>query len=228
MIGSISKYQAATFIAILFHLIGVTGILFFNSTFIINATAFNLLLMLGLLIWTQPQKNIYFWLFVFSCFVAGFVVEIIGVNTSMLFGEYKYGETLGLQIRNVPLLIGVNWFIIIYCCGISINTMLMKLIRAQPMAVTPGSKTLRALSIIIDGATLAVIFDWLMEPVAIKLKYWQWAGIIPWFNYVCWFLVSILLLTVFQFCKFEKKNKFAVNLLLVQLMFFLVLRTFMK
>ena len=35
---------------------------------------------------------------------------------------------------------------------------------------------MKALSVIIDGATLAVFFDWLMEPVAVKLGYWTWNG----------------------------------------------------
>jgi putative membrane protein len=89
---------------------------------------------------------------------------------------------------------------------------------------------LKALSVIIDGATLAVFFDWLMEPVAVKLGYWSWNGdgSIPMFNYICWFIVSIVLLTVFHFANFNKQNKFAVNLLLTQLMFFLLLRTFLK
>ena len=89
---------------------------------------------------------------------------------------------------------------------------------------------LKALSVIVDGATLAVFFDWLMEPVAVKLGYWAWNGdgSIPMFNYLCWFIVSLLLLAVFHFAKFNKQNKFAVNLLLIQLMFFLLLRTFLK
>jgi len=41
-------------------------------------------------------------------------------------------------------------------------------------------------------------------------------------------LISILLLTVFNFFNFRKENKFAVNLLLTQALFFLVLRTFLK
>jgi putative membrane protein len=83
--------------------------------------------------------------------------------------------------------------------------------------------------VIIDGATLAVLLDLLMEPVAIKLGLWKWVGeAVPLYNYLCWFAISALLLTIFQFCNFNKQNKFAVNLLLIQAMFFLLLRTFMK
>ena len=66
-----------------------------------------------------------------------------------------------------------------------------------------------------------------MEPVAIQLGYWKWSGDIPVFNYACWFLVSLVLLLFFHFLKFDKENKFAVDLLLIQSMFFLLLRTFL-
>ena len=228
MIRSFSKYQIATSLAILFHIIGITGILFFDKDFFIRSTTFNLLLMFALLVWTQDKKNKFSWLFLGSCFLTGVGVEIIGVKTSALFGHYQYGNVLGPGVMNVPWIIGINWFIIIYCCGISVHTLLMKISNRVSATETPQS--LKALSIIVDGATLAVFFDWLMEPVAVKLNYWHWNGdgSIPFFNYICWFIVSVLLLTVFHFCKFDKQNKFAVNLLLIQFMFFLILRTFMN
>ncbi len=148
----------------------------------------------------------------------------------MLFGDYTYGDVLGFKVQHVPVLIGVNWFIIIYCSGISINTLLMKAIKHVAADTGKTPMALKALSVIVDGATLAIFFDWLMEPVAIKLGYWVWNGdgSIPIFNYICWFVISLLLLAVFHFAKFNKQNKFAVNLLLIQLMFFLLLRTFLK
>lgn len=230
MTKSFTKFEIATAIAILFHTIGLVGLLFFDQTFFLAATPFNLLLSLGLLIWTQTGKNLAFIVFFLICFIVGILVEITGVNTGLLFGEYRYGTVLGPAIKGVPVLIGVNWFLIIYCCGIGIHTLLMKAI--QRVAADTGKQpmALKALSVIIDGATLAVFFDWLMEPVAIKLGYWEWKGdgSVPMLNYICWFAVSLLLLAVFHFANFNKQNKFAVNLLLIQMMFFLLLRTFLK
>jgi len=222
-----SKIQIATAIALLFHLVGLVGILGFKSDLIIRSTPFNLLLSFALLLWTQEEKNISFWLFTATVVVVGFSVEVIGVNTGWLFGNYSYGTVLGSKWMEVPFMIGINWFIIIYCCGISIQALLQKII--QPVAGTPvaPSLTLKAISVITDGATLAVVFDWLMEPVAVKLGFWQWHdGSIPLYNYVCWFVISILLLILFRLCRFSRRNKFAVNLLLIQFMFFLLLRTF--
>jgi len=222
-----SKQQIATAIAILFHAIGLAGILIFKSEFIIRSTPVNLLLMFALLVWTQAEKNFYFFLFLLATMAVGILVEIIGVNTQMLFGNYTYGAVLGIQIKNVPLVIGINWFIIIYCCGISIHTFLRRAINKISAETQAPPMAMKALSIIVDGATLAVFFDWLMEPVAIQLGFWKWEGGIPMYNYICWFIVSMLLLALFHFCTFSKQNKFAVHLLLIQLMFFLLLRTFL-
>lgn len=215
--------------AVLFHVIGLVGILFFDRDFFIRSTPLNLLLMFALVIWTQGVKNISFFLFFAACFLIGLGVEVTGVSTHLLFGDYRYGNVLGPELANVPLIIGVNWFLIIYCCGVSIHTLLQKLI--SRVVVEPGKKpqTLKALSVVVDGATVAVFFDWVMEPVAVKLGYWQWlgSGEIPIFNYLCWFAVSVGLLAFFHFMSFSKNNKFAINLLLIQLMFFLLLRTFL-
>ena len=224
-----TKYQVATFIALLFHTIGLIGILFIKIDFFVQSTVINLLLMFALLVWTQKEKNTSFLFFFTSVFLLGIGAEMIGVNTAALFGKYHYGNVLGLKIMNVPIIIGINWFVIIYCCGISIHTLLMKAINLMATDTAKKPMRLKAVSVIVDGATLAIFFDWVMEPVAVKLGYWQWGegGDVPGFNYFSWFIVSILLLAIFQFSKFDKQNKFAVNLLLIQLMFFLLLRTFL-
>ena len=227
MIKKFSKDQIATAIAILFHTIGLAGILIFKSDLIIRSTPFNLLLSFGLLFWTQKERNRYFYLFITIVFIIGFIAEVIGVNTGWLFGNYSYGNILGFKWQQVPLMIGVNWIIIIYCCGISITTLLLKIIQPVTDSLPQPSNTLKALSVITDSATLALIFDWLMEPVAIKLGFWKWDGEIPMYNYICWFVISLLLMLLFHLCRFNKQNKFAVNLLLIQLLFFLILRTFL-
>jgi bisanhydrobacterioruberin hydratase len=228
VIKKFSKDQIATAIALLFHTIGLAGILIFKSELIIRSTPINLLLCCALLLWTQKEKNRVFWLFIATVFIIGFTAEVIGVNTGLLFGNYNYGNVLGAKWQQVPLLIGINWVIIIYCCGISITTLLLKIIQPVTGSIPAPSNTLKTLSIVTDGATLALAFDWLMEPVAVKLNFWQWAeNNIPVYNYICWFFISILLMALFHTCRFNKQNKFAVNLLLIQFLFFLILRTFL-
>jgi bisanhydrobacterioruberin hydratase len=223
-----SKQQTATAIAVLFHAVGLAGILIFKNDFIIRCTPFNLVLSFLLLIWAQENKNIYFLLFVILAFAIGFFSEVIGVNTGALFGSYKYGNVLGIKWKEVPLVIALNWFIVIYCAGICVTALLQAIIKPLDSTSAAPAPVLKKISVITDGATLAVIFDWLIEPVAVKLGYWQWENNhIPLYNYVCWFIISLLMMTLFRFLPFEKKNKFAVHLLLIQVMFFLLLRTFL-
>ncbi len=181
-----------------------------------------------LLVWIQPKKNIPFFIFIIAAFVTGMVTEMIGVNTSALFGNYKYGNILGTAFKNVPLLIGINWFIIIYCAGIIVVKLDDWLINKLGGEV-PFSSTMMSISFIIDAALLATAFDWLIEPVAVKIGFWQWQGDgkIPLYNYTCWFIISAVLLTVFRKLNFDKHNHFAVHLFIIQLLFFFALRTFL-
>jgi putative membrane protein len=154
---------------------------------------------------------------------------MIGVNTGLLFGKYEYGSVLGTGIQNVPWLIGINWFTVIYCCGMAISHMQNWFFARSPEAQLLLSPQLRFLSFISDGAMLAAFFDFILEPVAVKLGYWTWLGEgdIPFTNYLCWFLISALLLTVFKLLSFNGHNQFAVHLLIIEMLFFAALRTFL-
>jgi bisanhydrobacterioruberin hydratase len=224
------KVIYATTIAILFHTIGLVGILFFDKNLFVQLTPLNLLLSFFLLIYTHENKNKFFYFFMVITTITGIVVEIIGVNTGLLFGNYQYGVVLGPQIKNVPYIIGINWFIVIFSVGITVHTILNSAVKFVAEKTAEPPKAFKVISLIVDGATLAVFFDWVIEPVAIKLGFWHWLndGEIPLYNYASWYIISLLLLVVFHFCKFEKQNKFAVNLLIIQLIFFLLLRTFLK
>lgn len=225
----LSKHNIATFIAILLHFCGVVGILISPyKTWFIQNTSLILILMLLLLIWNQPQKNKAFFAFLLICFLTGMGVEMIGVNTGRLFGVYRYGTIMGNKLNGVPWLIGLNWFVLMFCCGIvmtKIQDWLKLKYEAADITLTP---TIEKLSLIIDGATLATFFDWIMEPVASKLGFWEWKdGTVPYFNYICWFVVSIFLLWIFSKLRFSRANHFALDLLIIQTLFFLALRFYL-
>lgn len=222
-----TRVQIATAIAILFHAIGLIGILFFDQTFFIKTTSLNLLLMFFLILYTQRSVNKNLLLFILVTFILGITIEVIGTQTGYLFGQYAYGIVLGPSINHVPLIIGLNWFIVIYCCGISISLLLNKMIDQLTEITEKKRPLVKFLSVVVDGATLAVLFDWLMEPVAIKLGFWKWGGdgSVPLYNYLCWIIVSLFFLYVFNRLNFDKWNKFALHLLMIQSMFFLILRT---
>ncbi|MCC6288510.1 MAG: carotenoid biosynthesis protein [Chitinophagaceae bacterium] len=223
------KYNIALIISLVIHISGLAGMLLGYEEFFAAYTPVNMLIMFLLLIWTQQKPGKHFLMFVITCFLVGYSAEYIGVHTGFLFGSYRYGNILGISFKNIPLIIGLNWFIIIYCCGTAIQlfTSVVEK-RLQPEQI-PAYKKWSIASLIIDGALLAVFFDWVMEPVAIHLGFWVWAGdgAIPMLNYISWFVISALLLSLFSLFSFHKKNTFAVYLLMIQCMFFLVLRTFL-
>ena len=179
--------------------------------------------MFFLLIWTLPEKNKNIYgLFTIS-FAIGIITEIIGVKTGLLFGRYEYGNILGFKISGVPMLIGINWFIIIYASGM-LGGQLRKIFTPSHGACSRISDSNWVVStIFIDGALIATMFDLIMEPAAIKLGFWSWNnGTIPLMNYLSWFLISVAILFLFRKLPF-KNHPFAVNLLIIQTIFFLVL-----
>lgn len=225
-ITSRTLYLLALSVALPFHIFGAAGILFSqHKEWFINSTPLLLILMFVLLVITHQNKNLSFFLFIAAAYITGLVVEIIGVNTGFLFGNYSYGNVLGYKVMNVPVLIGINWFIIVYCTGVITTNIELWLISKVP-AETQLTTRVRLLSFIFDAALLTTLFDWLMEPVAQKLGYWRWspARQIPFYNYVCWFFISAILLTVFRKLGIRADNKFAIDLFIIQVLFFLALR----
>ena len=222
-------YNIALSIALLFHVSGIIGILFTPyKDWFINCTGINLLLMAFLLIVTHPQKTKNFLLFFVIICISGFGIEVLGVNTAFIFGKYAYGTTLGLQLFNVPLMIGINWFIIIYCAGMFTQAYENYMLRKLNEKGFDVSKQLKLISFVADAVFLTVLFDWIMEPVAVKLGYWHWQdNIIPFYNYISWMVVSAVMLAIFRKLISGWQNIFAVHLFIIQLLFFWVLRTFL-
>ena len=121
----------------------------------------------------------------FAGWVAGtyaftFLAEAVGVATGAVFGEYEYGPTLGLAWRGVPLLIAFNWVVVVHgaCCAAG---------RALPQGLVRWRRP--AIALLAGG--IATAFNFIMEPVAIRLDYWHWAGgAIPFQNYAAWFVLA--------------------------------------
>ena len=221
-----NRVQWATLVALIFHLVGLLGILIGNRSCFSSLTVWNLCLMFGLLVFTESAINRKFLLFVILCWLIGIGAEIIGTRTGYLFGHYHYTDTLGVKFMGVPLIIGINWFVVVYAAGNTMEILLTKISEGQ--TYNAWNKSMKILSLLIDGALLATCFDWLMEPVAVKLDYWKWdSEVIPFYNYLCWFLLSVLLLALFRACKINGQNRFALHLLMIQSSFFLLLRILM-
>jgi len=227
--SSQKKIELATGIALLIHVAGLIGMLWADKQWFARMTPLNLLLMLFLIIWIQENKNKAFYLFIAGTSLIGLFTEIIGVNTGMLFGNYSYGTILGVKIAGVPIIIGLNWFVVLYCAVATLNYFSHNFIRNNKTETRKAHSGPIDLYLVIAGALLATFFDWIMEPVAVSLGFWAWAGDgqIPIFNYLTWFCVSIFILLLFRFTKFRPENIFAARLFLIQLIFFILLRVFL-
>lgn len=143
-------------------------------------------------------------------FLSTLTLEILGVQTGLVFGSYGYGQTLGVQLLGVPLMIGINWTIII----LGAITIIEKIVH-HPILVA------------FITASFTVFFDWIMEPVAIAFDYWSWDGVaIPLQNYIAWFAIAFLFALLHQKMKVLPKNRVASIILLIQTVFFASLRLF--
>jgi putative membrane protein len=221
-----NKLFWSLFILVLVHTAGAIGIAFYDTALFSGMTPYNLLLMFILLIWNEEEKNKSFLNALLIAFYVGLIVELIGVNTHQLFGYYTYGNVLGLKFFGVPVLIGVNWFIIVFSAYISAGLLLGKLHFNKKHS--KNNFFARFLQPLI-GASIAVLFDWLMEPVALRLGFWNWDGnSIPVFNYICWFVFSFLISYAFQSLRIGTTNRFAPFLICIQTVFFIFLRIFLK
>jgi bisanhydrobacterioruberin hydratase len=174
-------------------------------------TPFHLLSSFFFLILTQDKRNSAFWQFVLLAVLLGYFIEVLGVKTQMIFGAYQYQTTLGFKIFEVPPMIGINWFLMVFCAGVLID----KTFKSDKNIILKST----------FGATILTIFDYIAEPVAIDQNMWTWTfGVPPLQNYIAWFLVAFVLLFAFFRLKFTKNNPLAVALFIFQLIFFGVLR----
>jgi putative membrane protein len=139
--------------------------------------------------------------------LSGLVVEWIGVHTGWLFGDYAYGMNLGPKLIGVPYVIGLNWAMLVMCSA--------SLVQGWKVHVVFKA---------IAAAGLMTFLDFLMEPVAIKSDFWHWnSPEIPIFNYVCWFLISFVLLAFYFSFGEVKSNKVMNRLFAILLIFFATL-----
>lgn len=204
------RWIGITSILSIFYAVGIAGILIPLHKDFLLLTPFNLLLSLALVYWNHQPWTASTWGFIGLSYVVGFGAELFGVQTGLLFGNYEYGPVLGWQIWGTPLMIGVNWLIVGYCSGVLVNHLL------------PGQ------SVIIKslvGALLMVALDVLIEPVAMAYDFWQWEGnSIPLKNYVGWLMVAFPLQLYFATFQGNIKNKAAISLFILQVIFFAILR----
>ena len=158
------------------HAVGAVGIASGYGSFFLGLTALNLLVCGGAVLWAARKNGSWHWGLGAA---AGYLSEVVGVNTGLLYGNYAYGEGLGWQWAGVPLLLGLLW--------------LLMLEGGAAWAVRLGARDRWSIAAV--GASLMTAVDGLLEPVAIQAGWWMWdGGSPPWTNYASWWGVAFVLL----------------------------------
>jgi putative membrane protein len=158
----------------------------------------------------QKRQTIFF---LISVFIFTFIIEVVGVKTGLIFGDYNYGKTLWLKIGEVPVVIGINWVLLVFGSGtISYN-----------FCDRVGIKSTIVKNIV--AGIFLVLIDYFIEPIAMKLDYWQWkSSFVPVRNYIAWFLVSQFVYYSHSYFNVNLKNRLLKNAYLVMLFYFILLK----
>ena len=144
--------------------------------------------------------------------IFGFIIEYLGANYGILFGAYSYGENLGLKVGNVPLIMAINWILLIIITGNFSEKVFKNSLASR----------------VIFGSLLMVILDFFIEVSAPKLDYWEFdKHPVPLTNYIWWFVFSIIFHIVYQVYVKEKEYKLSQNILVIHFLFFGLLALFL-
>ncbi len=183
------------FFALLAYLI-IANIVFYwvalpapgNIGFVLAFTAFSLLhggLTLG-----GRRVVLFFALTV----IISYIMEEVGVRTGLVFGPYHYSDMLGPKLSNVPLLIPLGWFMMIYPSWVVAQALLRGSDTRGPVGIV-------ALALL---AALAMTgWDMVMDPPMVIHGNWIWEQGGPYFgvplhNYFGWVLTTFLVYLAFD------------------------------
>lgn len=170
-----------------------------------------LLISTALLLFFHPasirKKTVLYWAIIT---VAGYLLEVTGIQTGLLFGHYVYADSLGFQLWDTPLLIGINWLFLTCACA-SVSTY---------FKIRPYLQVLLA-------TIFMVAYDGILEITAPIMNMWHWEGDqVPLRNYISWFVVALCFQWLWKKEQPETPNRMALPLLIFQLLMFILVRTF--
>ncbi len=197
------KFKKDVIFLIVVYVAGIIGINI-NDSFLKLSFVSLIIPMVLFLIRLKPSINdLVLLALVFSL---TFFSEWLGVNYGWIFGEYLYGDSLGIKIGGVPLMIGVNW-------------LLLSVVSRQALLGVFSNKYIVAFF----APVLMLLIDFILEPIAPKLDFWDWNNIdVPISNYRDWFIVALISqLILLNFKKLDTLIFWSVMYLGILTLFFL-------
>lgn len=197
----------SVWLLVVVHLVGGLGFALVPQTFT-RLVPLHLSFCLAVWLFNQPRWSAVLASWFVLCGVLGFGAEVVGVQTSLLFGSYAYGRTLGPQLWGVPLMMAINWS-------------LLTAIVADVSAEVSDARGWGTVGGAAAGAATLVVLDGVLEPFAVEYDLWQWtSSAVPIQNYVGWGLVSFALILPYHALKLRPHNPLSGWLLLLLAAFF--------
>jgi len=204
-------------ILVILHTVGLVGTAFFNED-LMKLTPVNLLISLAIVLWFHEDYNKSFVFYLAVVYTFGYLLELAGITTGKIFGQYFYGNNLGLKLADVPLIIGINWVMLSYCSMSAVGVLSNRFTLLKQQFIAPAI-----------GALLMVFSDFWIEQLSQRLDFWYWKNnTIPIQNYTAWFLFSFAFNFLFVRLQLHSTNKVAAVLFILQLLFFIGLNMFLN
>tara|TARA_B100001540_G_C15706634_1_gene596488 strand:+ start:528 stop:1160 length:633 start_codon:yes stop_codon:yes gene_type:complete len=201
----VTKNHIIPILLFIFYTVGIIGISIPQFRLqVIGLTPLNLLLTAFLMLWGMNGLSMKVFYAILFSFLIGYTIEVFGVASGILFGEYNYGKPLGWKFLDVPVIIGVNWLILSFSSLGFIGKFI----------INPWLK-------VVFASLLMVALDVLIEPVAIHLDFWTWAETdVPFQNYLMWFIAALGINSIVCFLVKEIDFKTSAFVFLSQVYFF--------
>jgi len=202
----------SVFFVWLINISGFFGLLSDQKDFFLIMSPLAIIVTFILLILNYDFKQKGFITALISIIIIGFLVEFLGVNYDLFFGSYEYGNNLGYKIGGVPIIMSVNWLVLIFLAG------------SFTEKIIPNPLPLKVLF----AALLMVFLDIFLEICAPKLDYWKFnEEVVPISNYNSWFIISAICLYIYFKLIKEKEYTLSTNMLVIYFAFFGLLSVFL-
>ncbi len=187
------------------YVIGIIGLFWKrdNPQYYKLSWVFTLFTLIVLLL-HQSKQNLKPYIFLAIVGFVGWIVEAVGTNTGIVFGQYSYGSSLGFSIWGTPINMFINWMLTTYLIVMALKDKIH-----QPYLFT------------VTASAFMVFYDVLLEPFAIRFDLWHWhGGTPPLQNYAGWFIISLPLVYFLRLGLKNNTNSLSNFVLICQLLFF--------
>jgi len=194
-----------------FYIIGFSGLIIpFSNPVFLKLTPFALLLSFAaVLLYYESAEKKTLWVFALLYFLS-FALEVAGVKTGMIFGDYHYGNGLGFKILETPFLIGINWVLLLF-----LSASFLQRFR------------LGTVSFALSASLVMTLYDVFLEQVAPLLDLWYWAGgSAPLKNYISWFIAGFIFHMIIRLSGIKPHSRIAPLIFTCHLMFFIFIKLF--